>query len=142
MSNVTQAPTLPRSRPTLLVVALVVAWTVGNIVSVITMAAAQKTVTLAPSTMGTIVPVAVAVLTALAYILVVRRAPSAGRWIWCTLMVAVMAMTAWASVQRPQTGQHIYGFKDVVGILVISLVVVGPLLWFYRRPAKAKPTRG
>lgn len=142
MSQGMQVSTPPRSRITLLSVVLVVGWTVANIVATMAMAATQTTIKLSSSTMGTVIPVVVAITTALAYILVVRRSPSPLRWIWCAAMVTVMAMAVWASVQRPQTGQHTYGNDDVIRAWIVGTVIVGPLLWFYCRPSKVKAVRG
>lgn len=130
-----------RSVFTLICVLAVVAWTSLNAFAAFVLGAQHKSEVVQASNSHSVVPIIVAVVTALAYILTVRRAPSTGRWIWCWIMVALMALVAVVGFQPQKGGVHVYTIGNAVSMLVVGLIIAGPLLWFYLRPAKAAVAR-
>jgi len=130
-----------RSIPTLVCVAAVVLWTSLNALAAFVLGAQHKSEVVQASNSHSVVPIIVAVVTALAYILTVRRAPSTGRWIWCWIMVALMALVAVVGFQPQKGGVHVYTIGNAVGMLAVGLIIAGPLLWFYLRPPKAAVAR-
>ncbi len=129
---------LRRSIPAALLVWAVAAWYLSSLAVTIVMSHNGTVVKLQRTTLSVAWPIAVALATALAYILVVRRSPSGGRWVWAGFVVFTMVAAAITSLLSPQAGQHAYTNHDTLSTAIISLVVIGPLVWFYKRPAKAK----
>jgi hypothetical protein len=116
----------------------VVLWSISNIVETIMMVHGHHVAVLHRTALTMVAPILTSLVTALAYILVVRKSPSLLRGLWCGLVVVLMVMTAIASLTTPQIGLHAYTNRDTINTVFICLVIAGPLVWFYRRPAKAK----